>query len=416
MSSLAHDVRFALRRLLKARGFTITVVLMLGFGVGSSTTIFSLIEGILLRPLPYRDPARLVQLGEHVGQQPGIGATARDFAQYAQSSSAFSSMGGYGTTDFELNGSATPENVSGARLTASVFPTLGVEPALGRVFSKQEDEGHTPVVVIGYGLWTRRYHRDPHVLGSPIELNRKQYTIIGVMPRGFEFPLQVGRLYEAQLWVPMSLTPAQLADDEAGDWGFQMVARLKDGVTVSEAAQDAGRVAQQIMRAFPANMASIHIRGDVMPLGETVTGATKPMLRMLFAAVMVVLLIACANVTILMLVRALRRHRDAAVRLALGARSAAIVRETLLEGALLSLCGGLLGLALAASILRVVLAILPDSIPRLDSVAIDPVVALFALSAALLTGVLSSLAPSFVALRTNLMASLKGNARTGTGA
>lgn len=414
MSSFANELRICARRLMKARGFAATVILMLAFAVGASTTIFSLIEGILLRPLPYRDPSRLVQLGEHVGNQPGIGATARDFDQYAQGGSAFASMGGYATTDFELNGGAIPEDISGARLTASVFSTLGVGPLLGRVFSRKEDGSHVPVAVIGYGLWTRRYHRDPHVLGQPIELNRRQYTIIGVMPRSFEFPLQAGRLNEAQLWVPMSLTPEELSDNQAGDWGFQMVARLKDGVTLDAAAKDAARVAQQIMRGFPSNMASIHIRGDAKLLSETITGATRPMLRVLFAAVMVVLLIACANVAILMLVRALRRHRDAAVRLALGARSTTIVRQTLLEGALLSIAGGLLGLTLAASALHAVLEILPDSIPRLGSVAIDPMIALFAVGVAMATGILSSLAPAIVALRTNLVTSLKDNARTGT--
>jgi putative ABC transport system permease protein len=407
MGSLAQDLRYSARRLEKAHWFSITVILMLAFGIGATTTIFSLIEGILLRPLPFHDPSRLVELGEHVGNNPGIGATARDFRAYAAESGAFSSMGGFRGATFELAGGVVPENVPGARLTASIFPTLGVQPVLGRVFTEQEDDGHATVVVLSYALWTNRYHRDFHVLGSSIELNRKQYTVIGVMPRDFEFPLQVSRLDQARLWVPMSLSPDELSDQAAGFWGFQMVARLKEGVPLSAAKQDAVRVAQQIMRGFPANMASIEIRGDVSLLSEVVTGDTQPLLRMLFVSVFVVLLIACANVAILMLVRAVRRHRDSAVRIALGAPSAAIVRDTVLEGLLLSLVGGTLGLALAAAALRIGLSVLPDSLPRMDSISIDGTVALFALGLGLFTGVVCSLAPAFVALHTNLIASLK---------
>src|SRR5579862_2940385 len=407
MRSLLNDVSHSLRRLSNARWFSITIVFMLAFGIGATTTIFSLIEGILLRPLPFQDPARLVELGEHVGNNPGIGATTRDFRAYAAESSAFSSMGGYGGITFELAGGAVPRDVPGARLTASLFPTLGVQPILGRVFSQQEDDAHTLVVVLSYSLWTDRYHRDPHVLGSSIELSRKEYTIIGVMPRNFEFPLQVGRLDQTQLWVPMSLTPDQLSDEAAGFWGFRMVARLKDGVTLAAAQQDAARVAQQIMRSFPATMASIKIRGDVALMSESVTGPVKPLLRVLFVSVVVVLLIACVNVAILMLVRAVRRHRDYAVRIALGARSATILRETILEGLLLSLAGGVLGLAFAAVALRVGLNMVPDELPRMDSISIDGTVAVFAIGLALLTGILCSLAPAFVALRTNLIASLK---------
>jgi len=407
MPSLLTDVSFSLRRLGKARWFSITVVLMLAFGIGATATIFSLIEGILLRPLPFHDPGRLVELGEHVGNNPGIGDTARDFRAYADDSSAFSSMGGYGGGTFELAGGAVPEDVEGSRVTAGLFPTLGVQPILGRVFTQQEDDGHAPVVVLSYALWTDRYHRDPHILGSSIELNRKQYTIIGVMPRDFEFPLQTGRLDQTQLWVPMSLTPEELSEQQAGFWGFRIVARLKDGVTLSAARQDAARVAQLIMRSFPATMANIKIRGDVVLLSEDTTGPVKPLLKVLFVSVFVVLLIACANVAILMLIRAVRRHRDIAVRIALGARSTTIFRDTLLEGLLLSLAGGLLGLAFAAATLRIGLRRLPDSLPRMDSISIDGTVALFALGLALLTGVLCSLAPAFVAFRTNLIASLK---------
>jgi putative ABC transport system permease protein len=414
MSAIPQNLRFAFRRLSKSPGFTLTIVLTLALGIGATTAIFSLIEGILLRPLPFNDPDRLVLLGDHVGSSPGVGVTAREIATYASAANAFSSLGAFVSATYELSGGATPEVVSGERFTAGVFPTLGVRPILGRVFTQQEEEARQPVVVIAYGLWLNRYHRDPAIAGRSITLDRKTYTIIGVMPRDFEFPLQTGRLDQVQVWVPMSLTPDELSDKETGDWRFQMVARLKDGVSSAQAVQDTDRVAREVMRNFPAGMAAIHIRGDSMPLRERAVADARPLLRTLFLAVSIVLLIACVNVATLLLVRAIRRRREIAVRIALGALSRAIVRESLTEGLLLSLAGGLLGLGLAAAAIRIAVRLLPESMPRIDAIQMDATVAAFALLLAIATGILCSLAPAFAALRTNLLDSLKDGARTGT--
>jgi predicted permease len=416
MNALAQDLRLAFRRLRKAPGFSLIVVLTLAFGIGATTAIFSLVEGILLRPLPFRDPDRLVLLGDHLQNGPNTSVTAREIGTYAAATSAFSSVGGYTPDSYEISGGATPEEVKAARLTTGVFRTLGVRPILGRVFTSQEEDAHEPLAVISYALWLTRYHRDPGILGTSITLDRRPYSIIGVMPRGFEFPLEDGHLDQVQLWVPMSLTPEELSEEHAGFWGYQMVARLKDGVPVKQAAGDADRVAQQIMRDFPASQSAIHIRGDVTPLFEYGVGEVRPLLRILSLAVSVVLLAACANVAGLLLVRAIRRRREYALRLALGASSRAVIRECVAEGLLLGIAGGLSGLALAAIAIRTTLHLLPESMPRIDSITIDAGVAAFALALSLGTGVLCSLAPAFGALRANPIESLKAGGPSAPGA
>ncbi|MGC2621498.1 MAG: ABC transporter permease [Acidobacteriaceae bacterium] len=414
MPPLLQSLRFALRQLRKSPAFSLTIILTLALGIGATTAIFSLVEGVLLRPLAFRDPQRLVLVGDRLGDGLELGVTAPEVATYQHAARAFSSMGAYITTSWELSGSVLSESVNGARLTAGVFPTLGVAPVVGRVFTQQEDDGHAPVAVISYALWLNHYHRDPHIAGSIITLDRRNYIIVGVMPRSFEFPLLPGRIGQAQLWVPMSFTPDELAPG-TGAWGTHLVARLNDGITTQQAAQDANRVAQQVMRDFPPGLAAIHIRGDVVPLRESVVADVRPLLRALFLAVGIVLLIACANVATLLLVRALRRRREHAVRLALGARAAVILRECVTEGLLLSLAGGLLGLALAAVALRVALPLLPESMPRIDVISIDARVALFAVLVAVATGVLCSLAPALAAVRTNLLEALKEDGRSGSG-
>lgn len=415
MYTLAPGLRFAYRQLRRTPWVTLTLVLTLSLGIGGATTIFSLIEGILLRPLPFNHPDRLVLLGDHLGNSPSTPVTAREIGTYASATQAFSDTGGYIDASYEVSGGATPEQVNGARFTAGVFPTLGVSPILGRTFTQKEEDGHEPVAVISYGLWLSRYHRDPHVIGNSIILDRNAYSIIGVMPRSFDFPPAAGYLDQAQLWVPMSLTADELSDEHAGFWGYNIVARLKDGFSLSRAAQDADRVAQQIMRNLPVAQSRIHIRGDVSPLLEYEVSEVRPLLRELFFAVSVVLLIACANVAGLLLLRAIRRRSDYAVRLALGARSAAIIRQSVSEGLLLGVTGGLVGLAFAAAAIRITLRVLPDSIPRIDSIAIDGTVAGFALLLALATGALCSLAPAYAALKTDPMESLKEGVPTNTG-
>ena len=412
---MLHDLRLALRQMRRTPGFSLTAILTLALGMGATIAIFSLIEGILLRPLPFADPSRLVLVGDHVGNGTGVGVTAREIATYQNDTRAFSSMGGFFTTGYELSGEAAPELLTGTRLGTGVFPALGVAPILGRVFTRQEDDAHAPVAVISYSLWLNRYHRDPGIVGQSIVLDRRVYSIVGVMPRTFEFPLLAGRLNQSLVWVPLSLTPEELSDQNVGAWRYRMIARIRDGVTPRKAAEDVARVSQQVMRDFPASMAAIRIRGDVLSLRDQTTADTRPILRALFLAVLVVLVIACANVAGLLLVRAIARRRDYAVQVALGAPAGAILRQSVLAGLLLGIAGGAIGVGLAALAIRTALHLLPDSLPRIDSISIDPSVVLFSLVLALATGALCSVAPAFAATRTTIVDNLKDGARSGTG-
>jgi predicted permease len=414
MHGLANDLRLTFRRLRKNPAFTLAIVLTLALGIGATTAIFSLVEGVLLRPLPFNDPDRLVVLGEHLGDRPGTSVRAREIATYTDSTQAFSSLGAYISASFELSGGQLPEEIDAARLNSAMFATLGVQPILGRVFSSGDENARQQLAVISYSLWMNRFHRDPNVIGAGLVLDRKPYQIIGVMPRSFEFPLALGTLSGTQVWVPLSLTPDELSEESAGFFGYQMVARLKPGATVQQGAEDADRVAHQIMSELPPTMSALKLKGDVEPLRESVIADVRPILRALFMAAAIALLVACVNVSGLLLVRAIRERREYAVRVAIGASSHRIIREAAVEGMLLSILAGILGLAFAAVAIRAALHFLPPSLPRISSVSINPLVAGFALLVAVATGVLCSLVPAFAALRINLIATLKEGAQAGS--
>lgn len=417
---MLRDLRLAVRQLAKSPGFTITAILMLTLGIGATTAIFSVVEGVLLRPLPFARPQQLVVLSDILegadfgNSNSEAGVTAPDIVAYSQYTHSFSSLGGYGYNNYELSGSGDPAQVNAARMTASVFTTLGVPPLLGRVFTAQEDQQHQQVAVLSYASWQKRFHGDPHILGTKILLDRKPYIVIGVMPSTFEFPFYGGHTdNQAEVWVPMSFTAQDLGIG-AASWNYSMVRRLRPGVTPAQAQQDAELVAQQIVKNYPAFMNSLRIQAVVRPLRQDTVSDATPLLRTLFLAVAVVLLIACFNLAGLLLVRAIRRRRELAVRLAIGARAPALLRQTMLESLVLSVTGGVLGLLLAAVTLRIGVNLLPDTLPRLDDISIDWRVAIFALVVALLTGLLCGLAPGFAALRTDVNRALREGGRTGT--
>jgi putative ABC transport system permease protein len=416
---MSSDLRIAARELWKSPGFVTTAVLMLAVGIGATTAIFSIVEGVLLRPLPFPDSGRLMELSETlqgaaVGGNGEVGVTVLDIRNYTRDTHSFTSLGGYQGTGFELSGMGNPAAVNATRMSAGVFPALKVPPLLGRFFTQHEDDQRQQVVVLSYGTWRSRFHGDRDVLGKKILLDRKPYVVIGVMPRSFEFPLAPGHLNQSELWVPISFTEQELSPGGAAGWNFQMVGRLKPGISAAQAVSDAERVARETMRSYPPYMAGFTIHPVVRPLREVTVEQARPLIRTLFLAVAVVLLIVCANLAGLLLVRAVRRQREIAVRLALGASSATLLWQAILQSLVLSVAGGMLGVMLAAGALRVGVSLLPETLPRIEEIGLDWQVVVFGLGLALLTGVVCGLAPAFAAIRTNVNDALKEGGRTGT--
>jgi predicted permease len=419
LSRILQDIRYALRQLRKSPGFTVTAILMLAVGIGATTAIFSIVEGVLLRPLPFPDPDRLVVLGDvlegsHCSSCAQSSVTPPDIRNYMRDTQSFSHLGGYRGRLFELSGTGDPVAVNGTRMSGEVFAALGVSPLLGRTFTQQEDNESQQVVVLSYGMWRNRFHGNANVLGSKIILYRKPYTVIGVMPRDFEFPLNPGHVNQSEFWLPLSLQPAEFTAGAAASWNSRMVGRLKPGISIEQAQSDAERVARATMRDYPAYMRSLRIHAVVTLLHEDTVAQARPMVRALFFAVIVVLLIVCANLAGLLLVRAIRRRREFAVRVALGARAATLLRQAIVESMVLSIAGGTLGLALAAIALRVGVSLLPQTLPRVNEIGLDWPVMLFALGLALSTGFLCGLAPAFAAIRTSVNETLKEGGRIGT--
>lgn len=415
--NLWNDIRYALRQLRKAPGFALTAILTLAFGIGATTAIFSVVDGVLLRPLPFPHADQLFALGDtlHGVTIAGNGniVAPSEIPVYERTMKTASSLGGYISTGFELSGNVTPDDINAARMGANVFPTLGVQPLMGRTFTGQEDEQHAPVTVLSYATWKSRFHGDSNILGKTILLDRKPYAVIGVMPRGFEFPLQPGQLNRTELWVPLSLTEDELTK-QAGSWNFPMVGRRKPGISLAQVQADANQAVGTIERGWPIYMSGVQMTASVRSLQDATTASARPLVRILFLSVFVVLLIACANLAGLLLVRAIRRSRETAVRLALGVSSRALVRQTVIESLVLSVSGGLLGVALAAVLIRASIHYLPETLPRIQDIRMHPAVVGFGLLLAIGTGIVCALAPAFAALHTDMNAALKQGGRSGS--
>jgi putative ABC transport system permease protein len=401
---MLDDLRFAWRQLRKSPGFTLTAVLTLALGIGGVTAVFSVVEAVLLRPLPYKDSARLYLLHERFEHlfEGDANLSAPDVLTFERENKAFSGVGGFIGASYEASGAGAPFRARAVRLTASVFPLLGIEPLLGRTFTQQEDDNAAPVTVIGHGLWQDRYRGNPNVLGKTIELDRRPYTIIGVMPSEFQSPVGLGGLGQSDLWVPMSFTPIEKAR-EADNLDYGAVARLKPGITAQQAQQDVDRV----MAIIQAKIPGVQLRASMRSLKEETVREARPLLRVLMAAVALILLIACANLANLQLVRAAGRKREFGVRLALGAARRAMLRQLLTESLLISAIGGLMGISLAVVLVHVAAVSLAGVVPRLNEIAVNWPVVLLAVGLTGLTGVLCGLAPALASMKAEVLDALR---------
>jgi predicted permease len=411
---MLSDFRYAFRRLRKAPGFSITAVLTLTLVIGGVTAVFSIVESVLLRPLPFQDPESLVRLHEGIEHMlDPVDLPAPDIIRFARNNQTFSAVGGFVASEYELTGAGAPLHARAERVTASLFPMLGVTPIQGRSFTQEEDDNSAPVGLISYALWRERFHSNPAVVGRTIDLNRRPYTIIGIMPRNFEFPLDPGRLSHRDLWVPMSLTPDEKGD-EVDNFQYGVIGRLKPGRTLVQAQADVARMVHA-EESGVASQLGVHLTSKVRPLKEETVESGRPLLRILLAAVGFVLLIACANLANLLLVRAAGQRRESGVRLALGAASRSMLRHALAESLVLSAIGGFVGMLLAAFTVRLGSLFLPASLPRLAEISIRWPVLIAACVLVGLTGLICGLAPAIFTMRTDILDALRDGGHASAG-
>jgi predicted permease len=376
------DMRYAIRTFLRTPGFTLVAVLTLALGIGATTAIFSVVNAVLLRPLPYVDPDRLVTTR-------GSLADLRDLNTASQS---YDGMAFWASNMYNLRVNEDSEQVRAGQVTRELLTVLGVQPLLGRNFTAEDDRQDT--AILGYGLWQSRFGGDPQVLGKPIILTGTSYTVIGVMPAWFRFPTS-----DFQLWTPLGSIDVKFPE-QARNRAFRIfsaVARLKPGITVTQAQREAAAFSGQLAREFPAtNEGFVH---QVEPLYERLVSDARPALRMLLGVVGLLLLIACANVANLMLTRTTVREREMAIRAALGAGRGRLVRQLIVESLALATAGGVLGLLVTMWGVDLLPAVLEARLPRADGIRIDPGVLAFSACATILTGILFGLGPALQAAR-----------------
>lgn len=412
METLLQDLRYGLRVALKSPGFTAVALLTVALGVGANTAVFSIVNGVLLNPLPFSHPDQLVALGENKINFENGSISYPNFRDWRKDNRSFSSMAVSRVFSFNLIGAGEPEQIDGELVSSDFFSTLGVKPVRGRLFLEGEDEvGATPVVLIGEDLWRRKFSSSPDIVGKSITLGPKGYTVVGIIPASFHLRLPSFR--DSEIFVPAGQWNNPLLMNRGAGLGFHGIARLKPGVTVQQARADMDALTRNLAAAFPD--ADKGISANLVPLKQQMVGDVRPLLLVLLAAVGFVLLIACLNVANLMLARSTVRAREFAIRAALGATQARVVRQLLLESVLLAVIGGAIGLIFATWGTRAALAALPSTLPRAEQIGLDTRVLIFTAVIALMAGILFGLTPALKMSRTATNEALKEGGRNGSG-
>ena len=420
MNRVWQDLKYAGRGMRRAPAYSATVVLTLALAIGATTAVFSVVNAVLLRSLPYREPNRLVMVYQGIPKAipTPIGFSPPDYVAFAERAAFFESIAAFRNRDYELSGVEPPERITAARVSASLFATLGVVPAIGNTFSREDDEGAKPVAIISDGLWARKFNRDPAILGRALTLDRQPYTIVGVMPRSFSFPNRGPHMNNmpADVYVPISFTRGERRAF-GSMYNSSVVARLKPGVTAAQANADAAALVRaNAAELYPASLSGLAgaLIATAVPLQDEIVGRTRTLLLIAFAAVGFVLLIACADIASLMLTRAVSRQREMAVRAALGAGRWRIVRQLLAESGLMAVCGGVLGLLMAWWFARLLISLAPSTLPRMDEIGIDGRILAFTTGVSLLAALLCGVLPALELSRPDSSDTLKEGGRTGT--